>query len=257
MAVPEAVFFDLDGVLVDSQGAENDALLYLAGLVGAPITATDAELLFTGRRIQDSVDYLAEYASKPMPPDPVGVVRARCEVLIAGRMRAVPRVESALRAITVPKYVVSNSPLGMIRDRLRMTGLDGYFGETHFSAYERGVWKPDPRLYSIAAESVAVDPADVLVIEDSVVGVAAAAAAGMRVLWYRPHPAPDEPDIPGVRTLSDMGELAAAAATGTPEIWLFGEGRGAGAARASFAPAAPEEPRRLGSCRQAEAGFRK
>jgi HAD superfamily hydrolase (TIGR01509 family) len=223
MAGPKVVFFDLDGVLVDSQGAENDALLHLAGLVGAPITAADAELMFTGRRIQESVDYLAEYAIEPMPPDPVGVVRAQCEVLIAGRMQAVPRVESALRAITLPKYVVSNSPRDMIRDRLRMSGLDSYFGETHFSAYELGVWKPDPRLYSIAAESVAVDPTDVLVIEDSIVGVVAAAAAGMRVLWYRPHPDPGDPDIPGVRTLPDMSDLAAAATTGTGKLWLFGE----------------------------------
>ena len=104
-----------------------------------------------------------------------------------------PRVEAALRAITVPKYVVSNSPRDMIGDRLRMTGLDGYFGGTHFSAYELGVWKPDPLLYRIAAESVAVAPADALVIEDSLVGVVAAAAAGMRVLWYRPRPDPADP----------------------------------------------------------------
>jgi HAD superfamily hydrolase (TIGR01509 family) len=218
MADLRAVFFDLDGVLVDSQGAENDALLYLARRVGAPVSADEAELLFTGRRIQESVDHLARYATRPMPPDPVGVVRARCEVLIAGRLRAVPRVESALRAITVPKYVVSNSPLQMIRDRLRMTGLNGYFGETHFSAYEIGVWKPDPRLYQIAAESVVIDPRNILVIEDSRVGVQAAVAAGMPVLWYRPRPDPDEPDIPGARPLSDMGDLVRAPWSADPGL---------------------------------------
>lgn len=210
---PKVVFFDLDGVLVDSQGAENDALLHLARLIGAPITAADAELLFTGRRVQESVDYLARYATKPMPPDAVGVVRARCEALIAGRLHAVPGVESALRAITLPKYVVSNSPLQMIRDRLRMTGLDDYFGDTHFSAYELKVWKPDPRLYSMAAEGVSIDPADVLVVEDSQVGVEAAAAAGMRVLWYHPRPHPDEAGIPNTRILADMGDLAKVAPT--------------------------------------------
>ncbi|MGC4813643.1 HAD family hydrolase [Micromonospora sp. DT228] len=221
MAGPKVVLFDLDGVLVDSQGAENDALLYLADLVGAPITAADAELMFTGRRIAESVDYLTEYATRPMPADPVGVVRARCAELVAGRMQAVPGVESALRAITVPKYVVSNSPLEMIGDRLRMTGLDGYFPEAHFSAYEIGVWKPDPGLYRVAAESVAVEPADALVIEDSMVGVVAAATAGMRVLWYRPRPDPADPDIPGVRRLPDMFGLATAAATESGDLWHF------------------------------------
>jgi HAD superfamily hydrolase (TIGR01509 family) len=237
MTATKVVFFDLDGVLVDSQGAENDALLYLAQLVGAPITAVDTELLFTGRRIQESVDYLARYATKPMPPDPVGVVRARCEMLVAGRMQPVPRVESALRSITLPKYVVSNSPLEMIRDRLRMSRLDGYFGDTHFSAYELGVWKPDPRLYSIAAEAVAIGPAQALVIEDSMVGVQAAAAAGMQVLWYRPRPAPDDPTIPGVRTLGDMRDLAEAVANGIgneASLTLT-----SGIASAAFGPPAP------------------
>jgi beta-phosphoglucomutase-like phosphatase (HAD superfamily) len=104
--------------------------------------------------------------------------------------------------------VVSNSPLEMIRDRLRMTGLDKYFDKKHFSAYEIGVWKPDPRLYLIAAESVAIAPPEILVIEDSRVGVQAAAAAGMPVLWYRPRPGPDDPHIPGARPLSDMSDLA-------------------------------------------------
>jgi HAD superfamily hydrolase (TIGR01509 family) len=224
MVGPQVIFFDLDGVLVDSQGAENDALLYLADMIGAPITAADAELMFTGRRIQESVDYLTDYATRPIPPDPVGIVRARCEVLVAGRMQAVPGVEAALRAITVPCYVVSNSPRDMIGDRLRMAGLDGYFGGTHFSAYELGVWKPDPGLYRIAAESVAVAPADALVIEDSMVGVVSAAAAGMHVLWYRPQPDPADPDIPGVRRLSDMSDLAAAAAAaGTGDLRLPGQ----------------------------------
>jgi HAD superfamily hydrolase (TIGR01509 family) len=208
MTTIEAVFFDLDGVLVDSQGAENDALLYLAELIGASISAADAELLFTGRRIQESVDLLAPYATAPMPADPVGVVRARCEQLIAGRLHAVPGVDSALRAITVPKYVVSNSPLAMIRERLRMTGLHDHFGDDHFSAYEIGVWKPDPGLYLTAAESVALDPRRILVIEDSEVGVRAAAAAGMPVLWYRPRPSPADPHIPGSRPLTDMADLA-------------------------------------------------
>nr|BFD80623.1 6-phosphogluconate phosphatase [Streptomyces sp. Xyl84] len=212
---PAVVFFDLDGVLVDSQDAENDALLDLARLVGAPVTAADVERLFNGRRVQDSVDILARLATKPMPPDPVGVLRARGEELIAGRLTAVPGVEEALRAITLPTYVVSNSPLQMIRDRLRTTGLDSYFGDRHFSAYELKVWKPDPGLYAAAAEAVSVDPADVLVIEDSRIGVEAAAAAGMPVLWYRPGPRPDEADVPGVRSLSDMLDLAKLAATWT------------------------------------------
>ncbi len=67
-----------------------------------------------------------------------------------------------------------------------MTGLKQFFGDNIFSAYEVGAWKPDPKLFWVAAEKMGFKPENCLVIEDSEVGVKGGLAAGMQVLHYNP-----------------------------------------------------------------------
>ncbi len=81
--------------------------------------------------------------------------------------------------------VASNGPLQIIRDNLITTGLAGYFESRLFSAYELGVWKPNPALFIEAAESLGFPPDRCLVIEDSAAGIAAGLAAEMQVFAYQ------------------------------------------------------------------------
>jgi HAD superfamily hydrolase (TIGR01509 family) len=92
-------------------------------------------------------------------------------------------VEDFLRALPpVPKAVASSSPTLWLRSSLERFGLARHFGDRLFSAaehVERG--KPHPDIYLYAARRLGVDPRDVLVLEDTAPGVAAARAAGMAV----------------------------------------------------------------------------
>jgi len=93
-------------------------------------------------------------------------------------------VEAFLRELPpVAKAVASSSPTRWLRGSLERFGLAHHFGDRLFSAaehVERG--KPHPDIYLHAARALGVDPAEVLVLEDTAPGVTAARAAGMKVI---------------------------------------------------------------------------
>ncbi|WP_247407179.1 HAD-IA family hydrolase [Bradyrhizobium sp. 76] len=67
---------------------------------------------------------------------------------------------------------------------LGLTKLLGRFEGRIFSGYDVGSWKPDPGLFLHAGQTLGVHPSRCIVVEDSVSGVQAAKAAGMRVLGF-------------------------------------------------------------------------
>lgn len=205
--------FDLDGVLVDSQDAEVQALLDFAESVQAKVPANGLSELVAGRRMQESVDIIAQYTQTRLPHDAVGQVRKIADNYLQDRLCATPGVYRALRGITMRKYVVSNSPLNMIQDRLSRTGLAAFFRGPHFSAYELGVWKPDPGLYRKAVQLLALDPKTVVAIEDSRVGVRSAHGAGLRVYWYQPGQPAQSLCSSSIRVFGDMSVLPELIAT--------------------------------------------
>jgi beta-phosphoglucomutase-like phosphatase (HAD superfamily) len=74
--------------------------------------------------------------------------------------------------------------MSKLKHTLRLTKLSSRFDGRMFSAYEVGSWKPDPGLFLHAAQTLGVHPSRCLVIEDSLSGIHAAKAAGMRVLGF-------------------------------------------------------------------------
>ena len=104
--------------------------------------------------------------------------------------------------------VASSGPPEKIELSLSLTGLLSFFDERIFSSYQVGVWKPDPGLFLHAARALAVDPAECAVVEDSLPGLAAGLAAGMKVFAFQPFP--PAPDLPsGVTVLRSLLELRA------------------------------------------------
>jgi beta-phosphoglucomutase-like phosphatase (HAD superfamily) len=83
----------------------------------------------------------------------------------------------------VPKAVASSSPTRWLRGALERFGLAHHFGDRLFSAAEHvGRGKPHPDIYLHAARQLGAVPGEVLVLEDTAPGVAAARAAGMTVV---------------------------------------------------------------------------
>ena len=90
---------------------------------------------------------------------------------------------------------------------LGLAGLKTHFGDKLFSASMVARGKPEPDLFFYAAEQMGQSPENCVVVEDSLLGVTAAVAAGMRVLAYAAETDADALRAAGGRPFDDMAEL--------------------------------------------------
>jgi beta-phosphoglucomutase-like phosphatase (HAD superfamily) len=86
--------------------------------------------------------------------------------------------------VPLPAAVVSNSRMKRVQASVRRAGLQQVFGERVFSAEQVARPKPYPDVYLFAAQQLGVEPAKCLVVEDSVAGLNAARAAGMKTIAF-------------------------------------------------------------------------
>jgi haloacid dehalogenase superfamily, subfamily IA, variant 3 with third motif having DD or ED len=93
-------------------------------------------------------------------------------------------VRDALQRVTLPAAVVSNSRMARVNASVRRAGLQQIFGERIFSAEQVARPKPYPDVYLFAAKTLGVEPARCVVVEDSVAGLNAARAAGMKTIAF-------------------------------------------------------------------------
>ncbi len=179
------VIFDLDGTLVDSETLCNQAFLDLLPLLNEPIESLVDQ--FRGKQLSRILHEIEQKLSSPLPACFEQSYRQRVAELFATELRAIEGVPEMLQALTFPCCIASSGPPEKIRQSLAVTGLAPFFGEQVFSSYLVGSWKPEPGLFLHAASAMGFAPTDCIVVEDSPVGLQAAAAAGMRALHYAPH----------------------------------------------------------------------
>ena len=188
----DAVLFDLDGTLIDTELAGNGALAAELAVDGIVETAESLTRSFRGRALAEILEAMEDLHGITPRPGFIARYRARAEALFERGVEPMPGAGKALAELplTLPRCIVSNGPLDKIRQTLRVSGLAPHFGEHLFSAYEVGSWKPDPGLFLHAARALGVAPGRCVVVEDSASGIEAARRAGMRALWFTPHRAP-------------------------------------------------------------------
>ena len=104
----------------------------------------------------------------------------RLRQTMIARLTEVSGATGAVASVTLPKAVASSSTKEGLERKLRQVGLWDHFAPHVYSAEHVTHAKPAPDLFLLAADALGIAPADCLVIEDSVNGVLAAKAAGMR-----------------------------------------------------------------------------
>lgn len=104
----------------------------------------------------------------------------RLRQTMIARLTEVSGATAAVASVTLPKAVASSSTREGLERKLRQVGLWDHFAPHVYSAEHVTHAKPAPDLFLHAAAELGIAPADCLVIEDSVNGVLAAKAAGMR-----------------------------------------------------------------------------
>ena len=181
------VIFDCDGVLVDSEVlycAIDAAVLADLGVAMAP-----AELArrFSGIPHRDVWAVLAADHDLRLPDRHFERIQAECRRRFATELAAVPGAADTVRSLPPLGHaacVASSTALPSLRRNLETAGLLDLFGDRVFSASQVKRGKPAPDVFLYAASQMGVDPADCLVVEDSVAGTTAARRAGMPVVGF-------------------------------------------------------------------------
>jgi HAD superfamily hydrolase (TIGR01509 family) len=207
--VTRSVIFDCDGVLVDTELISNTVLAQLLTEAGMPTTLEDCMRDFRGRSIQSVLVIAEARFGGPLPFDVAERYYIEVEAVFARDLEPVPGVIAALDRIALPSCVASSGPHHKMAVTLRTTGLWDRFEGRIFSATEVAAGKPAPDLFLHAAARMGFDPATTAVVEDSLPGVQAAVAAGMRALAFTRHSGAAELAAAGGEPFADMADLPA------------------------------------------------
>ncbi|MCW3834911.1 HAD family hydrolase [Sphingomonas canadensis] len=181
----DAILFDFDGVLLESEYAGNAQIAeYLTG-IGHPTTPEESMNNFMGLAGADFLGAIEAWIGRAIPDDfhearAIEDRRAIEEGLaeVAGAIAFVRALPPAL-----PRAITSSSSVHWIETHLAHMGIRDAFGGRIFSGREhvaRG--KPAPDVYLLAAQTLGVDIARCVILEDSPVGVTGAVASGAHVI---------------------------------------------------------------------------
>lgn len=181
--MPEAVIFDCDGVLVDSEELAWEAWRRTLDLYGVAVGANDVRSL-TGKAQPDV--YAAFATRAALPPYSVLYDRVSAVLfeLFERHLDAFADARSAvqdLRELGMPLAVASSSPRTRLDRTLAAVGLETAF-KTTVAGDEVARGKPAPDLFDEAARSLGVDAAGCTAVEDSPAGISSAKASGMTVI---------------------------------------------------------------------------
>ena len=178
------VIFDCNGVLVDSEKLATAVVSQEFIKAGFQLPPEVIARYFTGWRAADMIAEVEVVAGRKLPANFAQTVTTATLARFRAELRATPHIVQALSWIRGPKCVASSSAIDRIRLSLETTDLIRFFDPFLFSASEVKQGKPAPDLLLLAASKMQVLPADCIVVEDSPVGVAAAAAAGMNAIGF-------------------------------------------------------------------------
>jgi HAD superfamily hydrolase (TIGR01509 family) len=211
--VIQAVVFDLDGVLIQSEELWADVREQLARERGGRYGPEEQRAMM-GMSSPEWSRYMHEHVGLPEPPDEIA---AEVVGLMADRYRdRLPLIDGAVEAVERlaarwPLGLASSSNRPLIDLVLDLSGLARLFRATVSSeAVARG--KPAPDVYLEACRRLGTAPTRAAAIEDSHAGIGSAKAAGMRVLAI-PNPAYP----PGDDALADADVVLASLAELTVE----------------------------------------
>ena len=213
----DAIIFDFDGVLLESEAAGNRQIAaYLTG-AGYPTTPAQSMARFMGLADRDFHAAVERWIGGPLPADFHTARKAEDERVLREGIEAVAGAIDFVRSLPprLPRAIASSSSTAWIARHLDHLGIRDAFGTTIFSGKEhvaRG--KPAPDLYLHAAAALGVDVARTVILEDSPVGATAALASGAHVIGLvaGTHCAADHGDrlrAIGVRDIAaSFGEVA-------------------------------------------------
>lgn len=185
--IPQLVIFDCDGVLVDTELVANTVLAHLIIDLGVSITPQECQRRFMGRTLESVKIMVEGLCGTSLPtswPDDVRKLDLEAFAKGVDPIDGISTVLDELDARGLPYCVGSSGKYAKMHMTLGSSGLLPRLKEKLYSAQDCANGKPAPDVFLLAAKGMGIDPTATVVIEDSVPGIMAARAAGMRAFGY-------------------------------------------------------------------------
>ncbi|QXC60147.1 HAD-IA family hydrolase [Aquihabitans sp. G128] len=189
LPLPDAVVFDFDGLVFDSETPIFEASRSALRAIGHDITVEGWSTVI-GHGEADSFHRMEAAVGSAIDQEAYAAAYAATDRSWRDTIPANPGVEAlldALRGAGVPCAIASSSPSGWIEDHLSRLGLRDRFATIANADRVHGRTKPAPDSYLLACADLGVEPARCVALEDSSPGIAAAVAAGLKVVAVPSH----------------------------------------------------------------------
>jgi HAD superfamily hydrolase (TIGR01509 family) len=212
----DAVLFDCDGVLVDSEAITLGVLRDMLGELGWALSLDECMRLFIGKSLKHETAFIQDRTGHAVGDDWLAQFRARRDARLAREVEPIRGAVAAVAALHARFAgriaVCSGADRPKVELQLARCGLQDHFAGRVFSGYETPRSKPYPDVYLAAMDALGVAADRCLVIEDTVTGVQAGVAAGATVWGYGPaeagHDAPAALRAAGAAAIfTDLAQL--------------------------------------------------
>ncbi|MBO3759176.1 HAD family hydrolase [Ciceribacter sp. L1K23] len=182
----ELTLFDCDGVLVDSEIIAAKVESKLLTDAGYPISVEEMGERFAGMTWKNILLTIEREIDIPLSASLIDKSETILDQRLARDVKIIEGVVYALSRIPGPRCICSNSSAHRLEMMLNKVGLYNAFAPHIYSAKDLGAdrVKPKPDIFLHGAAQFGVKPEKCIVVEDSVHGVHAARAAGMRVIGF-------------------------------------------------------------------------
>ena len=212
MSGVEAVFFDCDGTLVDSEVICSRAYVHMFKTFGITLDLEDIFKRFKGVKLYEIIDIInEEHGTKLAKSDLEPVYRAEVARLFDSELEVIDGAGALIDAVNIPMCIVSNGPVSKMQHSLGKLGMLHHFPDKLFSGYDIQRWKPDPALMYHAAKAINVNVENCILVDDSAAGAQSGIDAGMEVFYFCADPHNKPIVHPKVTMFTELSQL--------PELW--------------------------------------
>jgi len=186
----EAVLFDCDGVLVDSEPITNGVLCQMLNEAGWALSPQECMRIFLGKTVRSEAARIQSHTGHQLTDEWMAAFYERRNAKLKAQLKpiagAIATVQEVHRLLQGRIACASGADRFKVEMQLAQVGLAQYFEGRIFSGHEMPATKPAPDVYLAAAAALQVSPSRCLVLEDTVTGVTAGVAAGATVIGYSP-----------------------------------------------------------------------
>lgn len=208
----DAVFFDCDGTLVDSEVICSRAYVHMFAQYGIELALEEVFKTFKGVKLYEIIDTISQrYDISLDKTELEPIYRAEVARLFDSELQEISGAKALIERVKVPMCIVSNGPVSKMQHSLGRTGMLDAFPDRLYSGYDIQRWKPDPALMFHAADAMGVEVKNCVLVDDSMAGAQSGVAAGMEVFYFCADPHNKPIVHPKVTTFTDLAQL--------PELW--------------------------------------